>query len=378
MADGSSGGVRGFFAARRTFVELAIVAVVLAIGTNLLASAVAASANVSPAREWILGVLLTLSAIAALLLRALPSLDREVEMEGLLVVAADGRRVVEIDRYNSSEALARYFKALFAENRALQQTWESNPLSDFRFKKPNSLEWQPSPALKLFREAVEYHALHELALHLSAHFTGNPEVKDENIVQIGRKDIPAILLENRFLELFSRPMDEREAFLDGTRGKGRDLAVYAGGKGGAIFSHFELILPSASKVTKSAQDGLVIATPRFTLAIKVECQGFNSNLPGEFEKLYLGRSFKELTVLKYDVRAAVSFKRRAFLATEGWEAYRWVDGFLERLQREFAFEPFLKEIGWDTALTVAHIASRASKGSRSHASDSTQAAPEAS
>ena len=138
-----------------------------------------------------------------------------------------------------------------------------------------------SPAAKLAQEALEYYVLSELSLHLSDHFDNNPRVSDEEIQRIGRRDIPSVLLDNRFLELFSKPMDEREAFT--ARGNRVDSppqgqVVYAMGEGGAIFDHFELILPAGAVVSRMSPVSVRVRTRRLSMQINVAFEGFSTVL----------------------------------------------------------------------------------------------------
>lgn len=105
--------------------------------------------------------------------------------------------------------------------------------------------------------------------HLSGYFVNNPNVDEHELTEIGRRDIPSVLLENHFLELFSKPMEEREAFLPSGKGmsvRQNHKVVFASGKGGAIFDHFELNLPHGTTVSRIDPRSIQLKTDRFSMS----------------------------------------------------------------------------------------------------------------
>ena len=58
-----------------------------------------------------------------------------------------------------------------------------------------------TPDRRLILEATEYFLLRMLSTHLTNYFN-DEKFKEENLTKLERKDIPQVLLENRFLNLF--------------------------------------------------------------------------------------------------------------------------------------------------------------------------------
>ena len=178
------------------------------------------------------------------------------------------------------------------------------------------------------------------------------------------------------LELFSKPMEEREAFLP--KGKNIEVrhgsnVVYAIGEGGALFDHFELMLPRGTTVSRIDPRSIQLKTNRFSMRVVVGFEGFNSVLPRKFEDLYLGRGIKNVTGYQVDLDITVHFNPWSLLSATGWEYYRWLDSFLDRIDTEFSFTRFLEDIGWETALSTAiiakHMATTSQTGSRTTPGD---------
>jgi hypothetical protein len=341
--------------------ELFFVAFVLAFGAELIAHGLALPSGTKTWLEWqptyliAIGSALAILGMGYVVLRGRLELPKKHALRGVLIVGKEKNNTVAVDGYNFSETITRYFSGL-SENKALKEVWQNGDLSDFRAINAVGTAKGKLTAAKLIREAIEYFALQKLSLHLSGHFENNPDINDDEIERFGREDIPKILLQNHFLELFSRPMAEREAFSHEDRAPGK--VVFSIKETGEIFDHFELILPAKSIVTRLDENTIIIDTKRFTIRISSGFEGWGYNLPAWFEPMYLG--IKSFESRNYEVKLSISvnYKLSALLSLKGWSYYRWIDSFLDRLDASFSFNRFIEEIGWETACTVAKIFKR--------------------
>lgn len=339
---------------RRNLAEIFALAFALALGINLLSSALPTELSLSSRTTTLVGFTLVLASVIFLALRLRKVAGRQLMLEGIL--ALDKNRVPEeIDRYELSERLHSYISAISAENKAIGKLWTSSPIGLEFDEETRTTRRSRSQANLLVLEALEYFVLDKLTLHLSAYFDSERNVEEHTVVRVERGDIPQVLLQNRFLETFSKPMEMREAFMDLPSGEGLGRVVYATGEGGALFDHFELILPARSRVNRLQGSSLQIETSRFRLTFKPEFIGTSAIFPSRFEELYLGRSFDELRLYGVQLNVKVTFKWMSFFTSEGWDYYEWLDSFLDELADDFAFDEFLKRINWDTAATVATV-----------------------
>jgi hypothetical protein len=192
-----------------------------------------------------------------------------------------------------------------------------------------------------------------LSLHLSEYFESERDVAEHTIVRIQRSDIPHILLENRFLELFSKPMEIREAFMDNRAAQSDHKVVYAISEDGALYDYFELILPTGSVLSRRTKTGLHISTSRFALTITPEFHGLSTLFPDMFDELYLGKQFNEVNPYIVRIRLQIEFKWWAFLTATGWDYYKWLDSFLDKFTDAFSFDDFIASIGWNYAVSSA-------------------------
>ncbi|MGC2571956.1 MAG: hypothetical protein WA364_10640 [Candidatus Nitrosopolaris sp.] len=145
----------------------------------------------------------------------------------------------------------RYFEAAFAESQDIKRIWDKS------FEKKSQLktdreeafvrEFLNKPDKRLIKEATEYYVLDALSLRLNTYFN-DTKFKEENLKKLERNDISNILPENRFLDLFSRPMLERAAFIDDCRSRNKN--VYQSSKSGTAYDQFELVLTKNTSVSR--------------------------------------------------------------------------------------------------------------------------------
>ena len=339
---------------RTSLLETAISGVVLALGINLIAAGVVVAIGLPGWIITLLGLICCALAIAYLLTRVKPANSRRFEFEGaFLLRKGDDREVYAIPRYDFSEEIARYFRGLCAENQALARQWQNSPLALDDSRLNETTPFADSAAHELVREAIEYFVLDKLSMHLSGYFINNGAISDKEIVRIGREDLPGRLLQNRFLELFSTPMEHREAFERWPRDIRTSTIASAWAEHGEIFRRFQLILPKGSKISRPSPFSLLIQTPRFNLQIQPLYEGVNINLPKRFEELYLGTSFFGLSRYRVGLVIEVEFQLLSLFLANGWEYYHWLDSFLDELGSSFSLNRFIDNIGWSTALSAA-------------------------
>jgi hypothetical protein len=56
--------------------------------------------------------------------------------------------------------------------------------------------------------------------------------------------------------------------------------------------------------------------------------------------------------IEIQVGIQITIKLRAMLSTNGWEYYRWVDSFLERIENEISREAFFNRIQWESVVSL--------------------------
>lgn len=347
-------------AARREVAGILIVAVTTGLGVNLLSSGFGIGLDLSA--RWLVAFGLALIGLSicvtTLILRR--NLVRDITYEGVFTIDSLSRRVIPFERYEFSEQMAEHVTAIGTENAAMRNLWTKTP-----FRTPSiSPKSTRSESVKMVIESIEYFALRELSAELEEYFNKNSVVDTKQIVTKKTNDIPSVLLDNRFLSLFSRPMQERVAFTVGgeeTRTEELDgvrvtrTVVAAWGERGEIYEAFELVLPKGSEVARLDDGAIQITTAHFEMTLTSRFDGFNSVLPQDFEQLYLGLDHRSVSTYKINIEVRIQFKPWAVLSQDGWEYYRWVDSYLERIKRSFEFESFIKQIDWDRTLTIAKV-----------------------
>lgn len=272
----------------------------------------------------------------------------KISVTGFLTYLKDENSIKTIPRYRFSEKISRYLESAFNENEALRRQWDKEPLRNIFIQNKDDVA---SGSLRLIREASEYYLIETLSMHLTDYF--NKENYDKNLLsELSREDVPSILLSNRFMELFSAPMENRAVFDLYNRSNNDGIIIMSIGKNGAFYSRFDLVLPKGTKISRS--DGaLVIETSKFKLTISVCFDGTSSVLPINFEEYYLGlQSFEKFNNFSIQFKAEVEFKMFSSLRKSDWNYHAWLDSYFERIERDMSGEFFFKETNWETVATM--------------------------
>ncbi|WP_029652248.1 hypothetical protein [Marinobacter daepoensis] len=273
----------------------------------------------------------------------------KISVEGFIIHLKEENQIQRVPRYQFSEEISRFLGSAFNENEALKRQWDKEPLLHiFSQKKGESSE----ASLKLIREASEYYIIETLSTHLTDYF--NQENYDNSeLKELSREDVPTILLNNRFMELFSAPMENRSVFdSEDHVGVAGGEVVMSMGPNGAFYSRFDLVLPKGAKVTRE-NGAIVIDTSKFKLSISIRFNGTGYNTPINFEKYYLGlESFKKYRVFGVEFRAEVEFKLFSSLRKSNWDYHAWLDSYFETIERELSGEYYFRKINWETVTTM--------------------------
>jgi hypothetical protein len=326
--------------------EILVIAVLVALGVNILASGLVAYLHFTHLQSATVGLLLVALGALVFLRNAHPINSGTYSYKGLVCLEKDTGELLPIEGYDFTEDLSKYIKALCVENKAYLKIWSDDPIGNgLSFEGNKAIQRKPK-SNDLLIEAIEYYVLRMLALHLSGHFNNNDLVSDEYLVTLERKNIPDILLSNRFIDMFSRPMEEREQFLGHGPNSPHGKVVYAFGRDGAIFDHFEMVLPKGSSIARENDSSISIVTNRFKLNFRLDFGGWNTNFPRRFESLYMGKELRSTSSFGVGLSVRVEFSAKSLLTAKGWEYYWWLDSFLAKLEQSFSISNFLSQISW--------------------------------
>ncbi|HUW65254.1 MAG TPA: hypothetical protein VMW83_11305 [Spirochaetia bacterium] len=335
---------------RTHLVELILTAFLAGFSISLIASSISLLKNFNALVGIWLGLTICIISIAFITIRVIGRGHERYMFNGFFVLNEKENMILNIEEYDFAEKLNEYFVTAFNENKALEHIWISEPL-----KLQDELKTPEPRSINIIRESIEYFLLDSLCSHLLSHFKYPAEHK-KNISILAREQISSVLLTNRFLELFSKPIEDRDSFLGVDETMNEDFEPYILEVNGTVFRKFVLVLPSNSVVQRIANNAIALKTKRFSLNLKVDFDGSNTILPNGFLENYLSILGLEdsLANVVYDVKVIISikFKLWSILSRLGWEDYKWIDSFLGRLSKFLSKQQFFDDINWNTASTI--------------------------
>ena len=169
--------------------------------------------------------------------------------------------------------MSYYLKAALSENKALKNIWIKNGLRVDYIDENGNYILKTSKSCDILNELIEYCILNRLCTHLNSYFKLN---KLNDIKVIDRYEIPDILLENRFLKIFSEDINNREYFIDCIPDKNEDEEfVSINGKEGTLYEKFELLLPRNSKIKRKNKNTILIDNYIFTISLSCMYDGYS-------------------------------------------------------------------------------------------------------
>lgn len=337
--------------------EVFAVAIVLGLGINVLSTGIVGFLDLASVAALLVGGVMVCLGLLYVAKKLRPANSGIFKFEAGIYIGYESNKLLAVHEYEFAQDISKYVEALCSENKAIAQVWSRQSIG-MQFVMEQGVPVRvPSKANQLLLEAVEYFALNLLSSHLSSYFQNDDSLSFDELTTFRRKDIPSVLLDNRFLEVFSKPMEEREAFLRENEPLHADTTnvVYASGKDGAIFERFDLILPKGSSVVREDDSSVTINTKRFKLNICPVFEGFSGVFPVDFPEIYMGKDFGSVSDYHVNLILSVEFSMASLITSRGWEYYWWLDSFLEKVEASCSVKSFLEQVGWHHNAALVHM-----------------------
>lgn len=367
---------------RKDLIQLIFIAIILGLGVNILSTAIPQILKLTSTQSLWLGLFSVLSGIIYLSLLIIRARTGKTIIKAAVFIDPKNKTTTTPLHYEFMYDLSNTLNAVFQENMALKNTWHSHPLAEWHVEREPDTEVEnddeqnsdevsyfsvvkmsidnesnvtPSKSSIILMDAAEFIILEQLSYHLSNYFRDPSEA--DNIIELSRKDIPHILLENRVLNLLTTPIEDRAIF---TKAKFEDSpnegeVVSIRGSDGSVYQKFDLMLPKGTKVSRSKNGSLILDTNRVILSIRCLYEGFSESTPIYFEEAYLGVPPRTIDTLKMEILIETKIRLRALFTISGWQTFKWIDTFPDRLIRYADFQYFKEKIGWNIAFTTFHI-----------------------
>ena len=221
----------------------------------------------------------------------------------MFVTDYDGK-LIPIERYKAETSLISDLASVFSENKAYEHIWNKSfkieppkkiveggdgfiSISQVEEKDIEKLMKRDRKGFELMTEAIEYTFLDWLSYNQELYFSSFED--DKNLVVLRRENIPEFLLRNRIIEVLSRPIEQREKFIDHLDDVTRLEDVhFLRGDDDAVYEKFELKLPKHSTLTK--KDGwLHIKKDTTSCHLRESSRAITTNYPVVLKNCILER-----------------------------------------------------------------------------------------
>ena len=366
---------------RRTdLIQLILVATVLSLGTNLLASWIGHIEQLTP-YVWSLSLILIIFSIAWVAIILLRKRYFYSKIEAAFLLDVKNNQVLSLSGYDFARDFYLMLRGGLRENKAFQEIWNVAPLvvvhkdpkkktkkklsdtekGDPRYvviTKVNKNDKDEEPkSYTLVSETVEFLILHELSMHLSDYFNGR-EHQEKYIREYKREDIADILQQNRILDLLTKPFEEREPFIEFMKENPdlleEDIHTILG-TDGSIYDKFHLQLPVETTFRRLLPGMLELETNRLSMLITVALGGFSNSLMSDVVSLYKRKDPDEVVAYKVNIGLHCRVKARSLISWSGWKYYQWVESFLSKMTKKLSVDLYLERLNWNTVALIHEI-----------------------
>ncbi len=339
---------------RDRLLKLFISSIVLAFSVGLIANY---CCNPSPDNVWALWVGCGIIAVVFVIYIIYRIVNRKRVFAFKGTFAYDeNKNMVSLPRYGASIGIATAMRDAFAENDALKQLWLGGKSSD-----PSDAKENEKDSRDLLIEAIEFCLLDKLSVTTTDFFNGTKSKYSE--VYEGEK-LSTLILNNRFIKLFSEPMENRTAFnsikKNKIKGRGEVIAVYTNS---GRYQKFEFNLPKGAKISKPNKKTVVFDFKFFKLSISIEPKDYTANVPIDFIKYYVGLKddWRKLTCKSFIVNIGISEKTKSIFYPFKKKEYQWIDNYLNNMLDYLSFNHFLETINWNALQAQLTIDQNAAK-----------------
>ena len=340
-----------FLKERKNIFQIVVVSIILAFGVRFIGQGLSEILEFTKLENIYFGLIFVFIAALFFADSLFKQKYKEYTIRGFVIYDKSSNKIVKVPGYKYSEKLKKYFDASFAENKGIEMIWNKYKVYDYD-NQPNIITGKA-----LLYQATEYYFINSLSYHLIAYF--NPQkFKSAKLNTFKRTDIPQILFENSFLDLFSKSMDERGAFIDICKDDNDNphITLLSTEIDGHLFENFMLTLPKKCKVTKQSKTTLKIKNNRIELVFENEITGMETDISENFLKYYIGyKSDSEFIKYTMDTKIRIRFTLLSFFSSLGWKYFKWIDSFIEEYSNSFSERRFLDRINWGTIDNLINV-----------------------
>ena len=345
----------------RSAKNMIFISVLIVLGVNLLTTGLINYFSLydSPIFLVILGFSLSIGIVLLVFSSNVKSMNKSKAINGFFIYDVKNKSLKDIPEYKISGDMSEYLNASFIENKAIKALWEKDPIyAENEHGEPifENTTGEVLASWNILIELIEYCIIVNLSRHLNSYFN-HSHFKNNRVKELSRADIPSVLLTNRFLNLFSEKMQNRELFVnesDIINDPEMDWVILS--INGAVYQNSNLVLPVNSTIKRKDKNTIVLDTKLITLTLSCYFDGTSTVLKTGFEEYYLGiKGFDEFLnnrVFKFDINVDIKFKLLSYFSLSRWIYYMWADEFITKLEEYVSMDSFFDKINWNTVYTL--------------------------
>jgi len=310
---------------------LLVTAIIFSLGINLLSTSIYELIGHMPISFFAATVVLIIAFyLANKLLGA--GQYRKINLPGAVAFIIKDDEIIKkpIYSYEFNDDFIEYLVGFLNENMAYKKAFIKT--NSDKIKKGNTLNLDQVDYYSIMNSVCELMFLKQLDYHLNSYFVEN-EIESNKIKCLERSDLGSNILKNRVIDLITKDMCEREAFInDGDDPDEGVVYSHSGGKNGAIYERISLELPPGCSLDRNEKGYLVINSKIFKMTFRPKFEGFATFISPELTK-YDDEYYSPLFMSAY---LDLEVKNRMWVSHDEIELYEWLDSFLIKIEEYFS------------------------------------------
>lgn len=273
------------------------------------------------------------------------------KIDGVIITKDCFKQIVDIPLYSCSYSFKTMLGCACNENSSINDIATKGNLNCFFIN--NKIVQDDLSSCELFKELVEYYLLNCLNICTEDHFNLYPS---KELVKISRDNLPENLKKNKFLSLFSEPMDNRESFKNLSNQPGTIIECISNG---AMYSEFSVALPKHTKISKTKDNIVCIKNKYFKLEFFIDFHGCSPVISFNFIENILKLDPLKLTNRKFTINFRVKYSRFV-LNKRNFYLAEWIDHYVEYIKENVSIDDYFKNINWDS-IEIMQLSSKTHK-----------------
>lgn len=333
---------------RAEILEIILIAIILALGINLISSGISAIVDIKNILVILIGTAICISVILYYLKIKIQSMGINKIVVGNIVLNVKNKRLYGILQYRSSYQIKDYINAILLENKEISNRYAKS-VKNIENYYESDYKLQNSYFSYIVNSAIEYQIINLL---IDAIYLRNGDIQELDL-----NSVPKNIADNVFVKVLSRDWRKRKVFINCDEEVEDEELVYLKTDEGYIYNKLVIRIPKNSTIEKY-KNSLVVKSKLYKITIQWGIE--NGHLPFPDMEFYnFCFSDEEINFndieFSYFIDIKVEYSLLAIFSKKAIKENLWVENFINTIIEDFDYDDCLKRNSWELLKNIQRI-----------------------